>query len=86
MPSCADLSWPGFPRLLAPPADNLLSGFSLPQTRYYHDVSVDSLLHLSVVRAGAAIDMNLDCHRAGEHKSRHRGFLHLAGGTLDPGL
>ncbi|KAL4419158.1 hypothetical protein ABPG77_009134 [Micractinium sp. CCAP 211/92] len=50
-------------------AYNLLSGFSLPQTRYYHDVSVDSLLHLSVVRAGAAIDMNLDCHRAATHNN-----------------
>lgn len=61
-----NLPRPAIPHPLAPPADNLLSGFSLPQTRYYHDVSVDSLLHLSVVRAGAAIDMNLDCHRAGE--------------------
>jgi len=37
----------------------------MPNTRYFHDVSVDSLLHLSVVRKGSALDMNLDCHKAG---------------------
>lgn len=52
--------------LRPPPADNLITGFSLPRTRYYHDVTVDALAHLSVVRDGAGVDMNLDCHRAGE--------------------
>ena len=49
-----------------PPATvNLLQDFRLPKTQYYHDVSVDALLHLSVVRKGSALNMNLDCHRAG---------------------
>ncbi|KAL4430794.1 hypothetical protein ABPG75_006050 [Micractinium tetrahymenae] len=50
-------------------AYNLLSGFSLPQTRYYHDVSVDALAHLSVVRDGSGLDINLDCHRAATHNN-----------------
>ena len=49
-----------------PAADNLLQDFRLPQSRYFHDVSVDSLLHMSVVRKGSGLDINLDCHRAGE--------------------
>ncbi|PSC70392.1 Leukotriene A-4 hydrolase isoform A [Micractinium conductrix] len=50
-------------------AYNVMSGWRLPQSRYYHDISVDALLHLSVVSAGSGLDINLDTHRAATHNN-----------------
>ncbi|KAL4434078.1 hypothetical protein ABPG75_000519 [Micractinium tetrahymenae] len=48
---------------------NLMTGFCLPATRFYHDVSLDALTHLSVVRGGSGLDLNMDTHRAATHNN-----------------
>ncbi len=57
-------------QLLLPPrtascADNLQTRLYFG-TRYYHDLSVDALLHLSVFSDSSGVDINIDNHKAGE--------------------
>ncbi|KAI7841528.1 hypothetical protein COHA_004699 [Chlorella ohadii] len=37
--------------------------------RYYHDLSVDALLHLSVYNDVSGVDINIDNHKAGVHNN-----------------
>ncbi len=52
----------------APAADNLQTRLYFG-TRYYHDLSVDALLHLSVFSDISGADINIDNHKGGEDAS-----------------
>lgn len=45
-------------------ADNLQTRLNIG-ARYYHDLSVDALLHLSVYNDVTGVDINIDNHKAG---------------------
>lgn len=47
-----------------PPADNLQTRLTI-NVRYYHDLSVDVMLHLSVYNDVKGVDINIDNHKAG---------------------